>query len=70
MLFESIAPISQIRSGCLPPALLFITQLFRHPSLFPHSSRKNTDDPSTSPSKSHRHARIHPANGSLQTALS
>ena len=32
-------------------------------------SRKNKDDPSTSPSKSHRQARIHRASGSLQTTL-
>ena len=46
-----------------------------HPPLsiarcLPHFLRKNSDVPSTSPSKSHRQARIHRARGSLQTALS
>jgi hypothetical protein len=50
-------------------ALQFITPLIAIPlssTLF----QKNSDNPSNCPSKSHRHARIHRASGSLQTALS
>ena len=55
----------------LPPACTAL----HHPALspsrcLPHSSRKTATTPANHPSKSHRHARIHRASGSLQTALS
>jgi hypothetical protein len=67
----SFRPRTSKTAPTMDPARITLHRLALSPSLpLPHSSLKYSYSPGDYRSKSHNQSRIHPASGSLQTALS